>query len=111
MATTLDKLDPIIDDLARTYPRTAIDAYISNAGAEYLDPDTFEDEFTEAYQGEHNSVCAYAEEYLADAGAYDQLPEYLRGYLDVDAFGRDLKLGGDIWTADTMQGVYVFHAI
>ncbi len=29
-------------------------------------------------------------------------------YFDFEKFGRDMELGGDVWTADAPGGVYVF---
>ena len=43
---------------------------------------------------------AYAEDYLESTGMLDQMPENLRYYFDVDAFARDLVLGGDITEID-----------
>ncbi|MEQ9087087.1 MAG: antirestriction protein ArdA [Pontimonas sp.] len=50
---------------------------------------------------------AYAEEYLESTGLLDQMPENLRFYFDVDAFARDLQLGGDITEIDIDGTTYV----
>lgn len=80
-------------------------AYVSNIGSAYVDVDTFSD-FEDAYQGEWSSVEDYAAELLDDA--LDRIPEDLRPYFDVAAYGRALVPGGDIWTADVPGGVLVF---
>lgn len=46
----------------------------------------------------------YAGEYIDSTGLFDTMPESLRGYFDVDAFARDLELGGDI-DVFTIDGV------
>jgi hypothetical protein len=55
------------------------------------DPDCVED----AYRGEYDSLEDYAAE-LVDDGVLGPIPEALKYYIDCEAFGRDLELGGDI---------------
>jgi hypothetical protein len=39
----------------------------------------------------------------------DAMPENLRSYFDSAAFGRDMQLGGDVWTAEAEEGgIHVF---
>lgn len=38
----------------------------------------------------------YAEDFIEETGALNQLPENLRYYFDTKAFARDMLLGGDI---------------
>ena len=79
-------------------------AYVDNIGTQHATVEGFE----EAYQGLHESLEAYAEQYLEDAGYMAELPEWARPYLDVEAYARDLVLGGDLWTHETSEGVHVF---
>jgi len=82
--------------------------WFDNEGRNALD-DGLGREFEDAYLGEFRSVEGYADDYLESTGMLDQIPENLRGYFDSAAFGRDLVLGGDIWTADADGGgVFVF---
>lgn len=80
------------------------------------DPDALE-RFGDCYLGHHQSVEAYAEELLADMGAFElverSVPEHLQPYvtLDVAGFARDLELAGDITTSEGDGGVYVFCQI
>jgi antirestriction protein len=61
------------------------------------------------YQGAFDSIEAWAEQYIDDAGALKDMPENLRGYFDYEAFARDAELGGDIVTFETSDGqVHVF---
>jgi len=84
----------------------AFAAYVNNFGADYATLEGFED----AYQGEHDNVVAYAEQWLEETGGLAQIPENLRYYFDYEKYARDLELGGDIWTADSDHGtVYVFY--
>ncbi len=54
--------------------------------------------FENVYQGEWRSLEEYAEQLCDDLGYTSEMPESLRYYIDYAAFGRDLELGGDIWT-------------
>jgi antirestriction protein len=58
----------------------------------------------EAYTG-YATVIEYAESYLEDSGLLAEVPETLRYYIDVEAFARDLELGGDVSEVDG----YVFR--
>jgi len=75
--------------------------------------------FEEAYLGHWASLTDYAEDLLDDFGLENELdrvvPEGLRPYvrIDVEAFGRDLELGGDIVAFEDSSakgGVYVFSS-
>ena len=56
------------------------------------------------------SVTEYAEQYLEDSGLRAEVPESLRYYIDVDAFARDLVLGGDVSTFDVDGTCYIVEA-
>lgn len=59
--------------------------------------------FEDAYAGQWDSLDEYVEEAcLADA--LDEVPAHLRPYIDVARYGRDLELGGEIWTHRTDVG-------
>jgi antirestriction protein len=80
------------------------------------DPDALASRFEESYRGQWDSMAAYAEECLDDFGAkaeMERIPDWLQPYvsLDVEGFGRDLELGGDVRTIDASNGgVFVFDA-
>jgi len=38
----------------------------------------------------------------------DEIPENLRSYFDYEAYARDMKLGGDVWTAEHGGETWVF---
>ena len=58
----------------------------------------------ELYEG---SPKDYAEEFIADTGMLDGLPENLRYYFDVEAFTRDMLNGGDISEVEIAGKNYV----
>ena len=58
----------------------------------------------ELYEG---SPKDYAEDFIADTRMLDGLPENLRYYFDVEAFARDMLLGGDISEVEIMGKRYI----
>lgn len=80
-------------------PRDAFLAYIQIIG----EPDAADavEPFRDAYQGEYESLTDYAENYLGETGQLDSLPDWARRYFNYESYGRDLELGGDVWTHET----------
>lgn len=62
----------------------------------------------DGYRGRYDSLAAYAEELLEDTGALEGIPEELARYIDFQAYGRDLQLGGAVWTIRDDGDLYVF---
>lgn len=42
------------------------------------------------------TINEYAEDYIESTGLLNEVPESLRYYIDIDAFARDLRIGGDV---------------
>jgi antirestriction protein len=62
--------------------------------------------FEENYAGCHESVADFAEELTTDT---TEIPESLAFYIDYEKMGRDLELGGDIFTIETgYREVHIF---
>jgi antirestriction protein len=108
-----------IEDVARLAHGIAEHGAAFAAWAEATDRDEATSEgFAEAYCGHFDSVADYAEQLVADIEGDELLektvPEWLQPYVDIDfdALGRDMELGGDIFTAPADDGgVYVFNAM
>lgn len=49
----------------------------------------------------------YAEDYIEDTGMLNDMPENLRFYFDIEAFARDMVLGGDITEVEINGTDYV----
>lgn len=66
----------------------------------------------EAYCGEYNSLTDYAEQFIDDcyADSLKGLPEFIRYHIDYEGIGRDMELGGDVFTLDCEGMVHVFYA-
>lgn len=65
--------------------------------------------FRGAYLGHFDSLEDYAREYLADTGMFDNVNDVIQQYFDFEAFARDMRLDGSVWTADASEGgVHVF---
>lgn len=64
----------------------------------------------ERYCGEHDSLTAYAESFVDDTGMLSGIDETIARYFDFEAFGRDMQLGGDVFTIRVDGSLYVFNA-
>jgi antirestriction protein len=79
-----------------------------------MECDEIVDQFDDRYQGEWDSLEAYAEMLLEELGAdriIDEAPEWLQPYISIDAdgFSRDLEISGDIVTVERPDGgVWIF---
>jgi antirestriction protein len=62
----------------------------------------------ENYQGQHESLDAYAYDYLESTGALSEVPESIRYYIDTEKLGRDMELGGDIFTISDGGYLHVY---
>ncbi|MFZ5893405.1 MAG: antirestriction protein ArdA [Myxococcota bacterium] len=62
----------------------------------------------EQHAGSGSSLADWAEEFLADTGALQGMPEHLRPYFDFDRYSHDLELGGDVFSIDVDGTVHVF---
>lgn len=65
-----------------------------------------------AYNGAYQDVGEYAFTMTQDlyADALKGLPDFIRHNIDWDAIGRDLELGGDIFTVEVAGEVHVFDS-
>lgn len=63
----------------------------------------------DAFMGEHRSLGDFAHELEEESGELEAIPDRLRFAIDWERLGRDLELGGDVFTADAGGGcLYVF---
>lgn len=61
----------------------------------------------ENYAGAHKSLGAFAEELTEETGT--PIPDHIALYVDYDAMGRDMELGGDVFTLTLgFEDVHVF---
>jgi antirestriction protein len=62
----------------------------------------------EEYCGEFESLENYARELTEDTGG--EIPEHLARYIDYAAMGRDMEMGGDVFTIETgFQNIHIFR--
>lgn len=84
-------------------------AFYEHYGQHDDEPTEAVERVREAYAGHHDSVADWAENFLEETGGLDEVPENLRNYIDFDAYGRDAKYSGDIFTEFAPDGgVFVF---
>lgn len=79
-------------------------AYVEERGTDYAT----EEEFEEDFQGFYDSPQAWAEQFLEDTGALDEVPENLRSYIDYEAYARDAQMNGELsFTYVQSRGEYL----
>ena len=81
----------------------AFAAYADHVGIDYATEESFQD----AYCGEWDSENAYAE-HVFDELYLHEVPEHIQGYIDYEAFARDLFIN-DCFGVDSDSGVHVFR--
>lgn len=67
----------------------------------------------EAYRGAFDSLAEYASDLIEDcySEALKSLPDFIRYHIDYDGIGRDMELGGDIFTVSHDGKLHVFDSI
>jgi antirestriction protein len=75
----------------RDIPVSVLIEAMGDAGA-----DDAEDFVDDQYRGEWDSWEDMAVEFVEEMGYLEQIPENLRYYFDFAAYGRDMRLGGDM---------------
>lgn len=79
--------------------------YLNNYGIDYYQSAI--DNFEDSYIGVYSSLEEYAEEVYSEA--FSSVPDDLQCYIDYESMGRDLELGGDIYTIETdYQQIHIF---
>lgn len=59
------------------------------------------------YQGEYENLIAYAWDYLESTGEWAQIPKHLQYYFDIEAYARDIEINGEIFTVNSLDGIYI----
>jgi len=60
------------------------------------------------YSGEADSLESWVENFLAESGKLEKIPESLRYYIDFEQYARDLEVNGDISTIESDGKVHIF---
>ena len=94
----LAQLGALIEEHGEAYA-----AYADHVGTDYATPDGFQDD----YRGEWDREKDFAEE-LFDELYLHEVPEHIQGYIDYDAFARDLFCGDYASVDRSDHGVFVF---
>jgi antirestriction protein len=58
------------------------------------------EDFEQRYIGEYRTRAEFAEQWLEDTGGLTDVPEHLQAFIDFDAYGRDMLLGGCVVNMD-----------
>ena len=82
-------IDPEFFTLMEVINNSYYDAEVFHAGVALgIAIDNIED----SYQGKHDNDEALAEDYCESTGMLDDIPDNLKCYFDMEAFGRDLAM-------------------
>lgn len=68
------------------------------------------DEARDAFLGRANTEADFAEQWLEETGGLEGIPEHLRGYFDYAAYGRDMRLGGEVYFVRFKGELWAFSA-
>ena len=79
----------------------AFRAYVEMVGPDWVSVEAFQDR----YIGEYQTQAEFAEQWLEAVGDLASVPEHLQAFIDFDAYGRDMILGGSI----TCEGRHWFY--
>lgn len=71
------------------------------------DEDCILGEYPDAWGGD-DAIDEYAQSYLDDTGALDEIPSNLRPYFDVKAYARDMRFNGEVWAFEFCRVYYVW---
>lgn len=83
----------------------AFAAWAANSADNRENPENFSDEF----RGEYDDLAAYVEETWAASGWKEEGEWWHPSrYIDWERMARDLERSGDVWTALSPDGVFVF---
>jgi antirestriction protein len=65
----------------------------------------------EGYCGAFDNLEDYARQFVEDcySSEIEKLPEFIRYHIDYEGIGRDMELGGDVFTIEHGHQVHVFH--
>lgn len=66
----------------------------------------------EGYRGEWDSLADFAEELIKECfgNLLEKLPDFIRCHIDYESIGRDMELGGDVFTINCNDKLHVFDA-
>jgi len=66
----------------------------------------------EGYRGAFDSLADYAQELLEDCygDVLKGLPDFIRYHIDFEGIGRDMELGGEVFTIESQGKLHIFDA-
>ncbi len=79
------------------------------AYSNHSDVDAALTDVQENYAGLYDSLEDFAYEFHNDCGDLQSVPERFRNYIDWEAIGRDLELGGDVYTVPDRGQSWKIH--
>jgi antirestriction protein len=83
------------------------DRELLEVASEAVDSEDIEDA-RDKFMGKYDSEKDWAEQFLEDTGALNEIPERLRYYFDFEAYARDARMGGDVCFHEHKGETWVF---
>lgn len=88
----------------------AFSLWYDSQDGQNVDALELEEKFLEQWQGAHDSKEAFADHLLESTGQLSELPEWARGYFNLEAYARDLEIGGDYSFVRSNGQIYAFSS-
>lgn len=111
---TAKEIGDAIEAVPDYIPRAAVRAWIENEGTSGMDWSELADRVQEDYIGEFENLADYAFDFFKDTApsreVADSIDNWPFTHIDWRAAGEDLRIGGDVWEAQSPDyNVYVFR--
>ena len=99
-----------VAELMEEHGEGPVGAFLGYHGTYYTDDlEKAKEDFEESYQGQWESEEKFADNFLENAGLWDEIPEWAQPYFDVERYAHTLFID-DYYSIDAGlgEGVYVF---
>ena len=75
----------------------------------YDDAQSIKEYFEDNYEGEYKTMGDWAYEWLENSGQLEEIPEYIKNYINFDSYGRDAIYGGEVFKIEVNGTLHVFR--
>jgi len=79
-----------------------VQSILDHFGADYID--TAGDAIENQFHGTYDTLTEYAEQFVKECYDLKNIPDLIKHHIDYEGIGRDLELGGNVFTIDKHQG-------
>ncbi len=79
-----------------------VQSILDHFGTDYID--TAGDAIENQFHGTYDTLTEYAEQFVKECYDLKNIPDLIKHHIDYEGIGRDLELGGNVFTIDKHQG-------